>query len=375
MKKLITAALLLALSTPSLALPVPDPPNVDASSFVLMDFATGQILASREPHKRIEPASITKVMTSYIAFAEIRNGQIALEDTVLVSENAWRKKGSSMFLQVGTKVTVEELLKGIIIQSGNDASIAMAEYLAGGEETFAALMNQYAQRLGMTNSHFTNATGWPDENHYTTAYDIALLSHARIRDFPDFYKLYKQRKYTYNNIPQYNRNKLLSRDESVDGIKTGHTESAGYCLAASAVRDDRRLISVLLGASDEDARADGSMALMNYGFRFFETVPLYSANEEVSSVRAWKSEQGEVKLGLASDLVVSIPRGERRNLDIQPSIDQRIIAPVRQGQVLGLLEIRHNGEVIRSEPLIALETIEKGGLIRQLIDEIRLRMQ
>lgn len=375
MKKLITAALLLALSTPSLALPVPDPPNVDASSFVLMDFATGQILASREPHKRIEPASITKVMTSYIAFAEIRNGQIALEDTVLVSENAWRKKGSSMFLQVGTKVTVEELLKGIIIQSGNDASIAMAEYLAGGEETFAALMNQYAQRLGMTNSHFTNATGWPDENHYTTAYDIALLSHALIRDFPDFYKLYKQRKYTYNNIPQYNRNKLLSRDESVDGIKTGHTESAGYCLAASAVRDDRRLISVLLGASDEDARADGSMALMNYGFRFFETVPLYSANEEVSSVRAWKSEQGEVKLGLASDLVVSIPRGERRNLDIQPSIDQRIIAPVRQGQVLGLLEIRHNGEVIRSEPLIALETIEKGGLIRQLIDEIRLRMQ
>ena len=357
MKKLITAALLLALSTPSLALPVPDPPNVDASSFVLMDFATGQILASREPHKRIEPASITKVMTSYIAFAEIRNGQIALEDTVLVSENAWRKKGSSMFLQVGTKVTVEELLKGIIIQSGNDASIAMAEYLAGGEETFAALMNQYAQRLGMTNSHFTNATGWPDENHYTTAYDIALLSHALIRDFPDFYKLYKQRKYTYNNIPQYNRNKLLSRDESVDGIKTGHTESAGYCLAASAVRDDRRLISVLLGASDEDARADGSMALMNYGFRFFETVPLYSANEEVSSVRAWKSEQGEVKLGLASDLVVSIPRGERRNLDIQPSIDQRIIAPVRQGQVLGLLEIRHNGEVIRSEPLIALETI------------------
>ena len=375
MKKLITAALLLALSTPSLALPVPDPPNVDASSFVLMDFATGQILASREPHKRIEPASITKVMTSYIAFAEIRNGQIALEDTVLVSENAWRKKGSSMFLQVGTKVTVEELLKGIIIQSGNDASIAMAEYLAGGEETFAALMNQYAQRLGMTNSHFTNATGWPDENHYTTAYDIALLSHALIRDFPDFYKLYKQRKYTYNNIPQYNRNKLLSRDESVDGIKTGHTESAGYCLAASAVRDDRRLISVLLGAPDEDARADGSMALMNYGFRFFETVPLYSANEEVSSVRAWKSEQGEVKLGLASDLVVSIPRGERRNLDIQPSIDQRIIAPVRQGQVLGLLEIRHNGEVIRSEPLIALETIEKGGLIRQLIDEIRLRMQ
>ena len=375
MKKLITAALLLALSTPSLALPVPDPPNLDASSFVLMDFATGQILASREPHKRIEPASITKVMTSYIAFAEIRNGQIALEDTVLVSENAWRKKGSSMFLQVGTKVTVEELLKGIIIQSGNDASIAMAEYLAGGEETFAALMNQYAQRLGMTNSHFTNATGWPDENHYTTAYDIALLSHALIRDFPDFYKLYKQRKYTYNNIPQYNRNKLLSRDESVDGIKTGHTESAGYCLAASAVRDDRRLISVLLGASDEDARADGSMALMNYGFRFFETVPLYSANEEVSSVRAWKSEQGEVKLGLASDLVVSIPRGERRNLDIQPSIDQRIIAPVRQGQVLGLLEIRHNGEVIRSEPLIALETIEKGGLIRQLIDEIRLRMQ
>ena len=375
MKKLITAALLLALSTPSLALPVPDPPNVDASSFVLMDFATGQILASREPHKRIEPASITKVMTSYIAFAEIRNGQIALEDTVLVSENAWRKKGSSMFLQVGTKVTVEELLKGIIIQSGNDASIAMAEYLAGGEETFAALMNQYAQRLGMTNSHFTNATGWPDENHYTTAYDIALLAHALIRDFPDFYKLYKQRKYTYNNIPQYNRNKLLSRDESVDGIKTGHTESAGYCLAASAVRDDRRLISVLLGASDEDARADGSMALMNYGFRFFETVPLYSANEEVSSVRAWKSEQGEVKLGLASDLVVSIPRGERRNLDIQPSIDQRIIAPVRQGQVLGLLEIRHNGEVIRSEPLIALETIEKGGLIRQLIDEIRLRMQ
>lgn len=375
MKSLITAALLLTLSAVAHALPVPDPPNIDATSFVLMDFRTGQILASREPNKRIEPASITKVMTSYIAFAEIRNGQIALQDTVLVSENAWRKKGSSMFLQVGTKVTVEELLKGIIIQSGNDASIAMAEYLAGGEETFAALMNQYAQRLGMLNTNFTNATGWPDENHYTTAYDIALLSHALIRDFPEFYKLYSQRKYTYNNIPQYNRNKLLSRDESVDGIKTGHTESAGYCLAASAVRDERRLISVLLGAEDEDSRADGSMALMNYGFRFFESVPLYAAREEVSTVRAWKSEQGEVRLGLADDLVISIPRGERRNLDIQPSIDQRVIAPVAQGQVMGRLEIRHNGEVIRSEPLIALETIEKAGLIRQLIDEIRLRIE
>ncbi len=375
MKSLITAAALATLSLSAHALPVPDPPNVDATSYVLMDFATGQILAERNMHARVEPASITKVMTSYIAFEELANGRISLQDKVLVSEKAWRKQGSKMFLQVGTRVSVEDLLKGIIIQSGNDASIAMAEYLAGSEDTFAALMNQYAQRLGMKDTHFTNATGWPDENHYSTAYDIALMSRALIRDHAEYYPLYKQRRFTYSNIQQYNRNKLLARDDSVDGIKTGHTESAGYCLAASAIRDGRRLISVLLGASSDESRADGSMALLNYGFRFFETVPLYAAGEEVSKVRAWKSDEGEIRLGLAHDLIVSIPRGERGNLKIVPEIGQRIVAPVQAGEVLGRLEIRHNGELLRSEPLVALDTIEKGGLLRQLIDEVRLRMQ
>ena len=377
MKRYLAAALfpLISLtSTAAQALPVPQPPNVDSTSYVLMDVASGQVLAERDRNKRLEPASITKVMTTYIAFQELKSGHVTLEDEVLISEKAWRMGGSKMFVQVGTRVKFIDLLRGIIIQSGNDASVALAEHLAGSEETFAAWMNEYAKQLGMNDTHFVNATGWPAEDHYTTADDIAKLSIALIREFPEHYAMYGEREFTYNNIRQYNRNKLLARDDSVDGLKTGHTESAGYCLAASAVRDDRRLVSVLMGASNEDARAAGSVALLNYGFRFFETVPLYSANEKVTSLRVWKGAVDEVELGLAQPLAVAIPRGDRNKIEVKPVIDTQLLAPLAAGQIVGTLRIEVDGEVLREDSLVTLSPVEEGNLWQQLVDEIRLRL-
>ena len=377
MKRFLAAALfpLISLtSTAAQALPVPQPPNVDSTSYVLIDVASGQVLAERDRNKRLEPASITKVMTTYIAFQELKNGHVTLEDEVLISEKAWRMGGSKMFVQVGTRVKFIDLLRGIIIQSGNDASVALAEHLAGSEETFAAWMNEYAKQLGMNDTHFVNATGWPAEDHYTTADDIAKLSVALIREFPQHYSMYGEREFTYNNIRQYNRNKLLARDDSVDGLKTGHTESAGYCLAASAVRDDRRLVSVLMGASNEDARAAGSVALLNYGFRFFETVPLYSAGEKVTSLRVWKGAVDEVELGLAQPLAVAIPRGDRNKIEVKPVIDAQLLAPLAAGQIVGTLRIEVDGEVLREDPLVTLTAVEEGNLWQQLVDEIRLRL-
>ena len=377
MKRIFISSCILALqclSSAAAALPVPQPPSVDATSFVLLDFNSGQVLAQHDQHKRIEPASITKLMTSYIAFQELDSGHIALEDEVLISEKAWRKGGSKMFVQVGSRVKVEDLLRGIIIQSGNDASIALAEHLAGSEETFAAWMNQYAKQLGMSGTHFVNATGWPDEDHYTTAHDIALLAEALIRNFPDHYSYYSEREFTYNQIPQYNRNKLLSRDDSVDGLKTGHTESAGYCLASSAVRDGRRLISVLLGAADENSRAAGSLALLNYGFRFFETVPLYSTDETVTQLRIYKGAAEQLELGVAEELSVAIPRGERGKIEVKPMVDAPVLAPVEAGQVIGILRIEIDGELVREEPLVARNAVAQGSLWRRLVDEVILRL-
>lgn len=375
-RNLVTAvsALFTLLSTAAQALPVPQPPNVDSTSYVLVDVASGQVLAERDRNKRLEPASITKVMTTYIAFQELKNGHVTLEDEVLISEKAWRMGGSKMFVQVGTRVKVEDLLRGIIIQSGNDASVALAEHLAGSEETFAAWMNEYAKQLGMNDTHFVNATGWPAEDHYTTADDIAKLSVALIQEFPEHYAMYGEREFTYNNIRQYNRNKLLARDDSVDGLKTGHTESAGYCLAAAAMRDDRRLVSVLMGASNEDARAAGSVALLNYGFRFFETVPLYSAGEKVTALRVWKGASDEVELGLALALAVAIPRGDRSKVEVKPIIDAQLLAPLSSGQIVGTLRIEVDGEILREEPLVTLSAVEEGNLWQQLVDEIRLRL-
>ena len=370
----ILAAFLSVVSSSAWALPVPQPPNVDSTSYVLIDQASGQVLAERDMHQRLEPASITKVMTTYIAFQEIRNGHVNLEDEVLISEKAWRMGGSKMFVQVGTRVKVEDLLRGIIIQSGNDASVALAEHLAGSEETFAAWMNEYAKQLGMDNTHFVNATGWPAEDHYTTAADIAKLSMALIREFPKHYEMYGEREFTYNNIRQYNRNKLLARDESVDGLKTGHTEAAGYCLAASAVRDDRRLISVLMGASNEASRASGSIALLNYGFRFFETVPLYDAGEAVTTLPIWKGAVDQVELGVAQNLAVTIPRGDRSKVEVVPLVEGKLLAPLQAGQQVGVLRIQMEGEVIREEPLVTLGAAAEGNLWQQLVDEIRLRL-
>lgn len=370
----ILAAFLSVVSSSTWALPVPQPPNVDSTSYVLIDQASGQVLAERDMHQRLEPASITKVMTTYIAFQEIRNGHVNLEDEVLISEKAWRMGGSKMFVQVGTRVKVEDLLRGIIIQSGNDASVALAEHLAGSEETFAAWMNEYAKQLGMDNTHFVNATGWPAEDHYTTAADIAKLSMALIREFPKHYEMYGEREFTYNNIRQYNRNKLLARDESVDGLKTGHTEAAGYCLAASAVRDDRRLISVLMGASNEASRASGSIALLNYGFRFFETVPLYDAGEAVTTLPIWKGAVDQVELGVAQNLAVTIPRGDRSKVEVVPLVEGKLLAPLQAGQQVGVLRIQMEGEVIREEPLVTLGAAAEGNLWQQLVDEIRLRL-
>jgi D-alanyl-D-alanine carboxypeptidase (penicillin-binding protein 5/6) len=350
--------------------PNPTAPTVAAKSYILQDFDSGRILAEQNSDQRLPPASITKLMTAYVVSHELQAGNISLADDVLISEKAWRMVGSRSFIEVNTKVSVEALLRGMIIQSGNDAAVALAEHIAGSEETFAQMMNQYAQRLGMVNTNYRNATGLPDPDHYTTARDIATLSAAIIAEFPEEYKWYSEKQYTYNGITQHNRNKLLWRDSSVDGLKTGHTEEAGYCLAASAVRNDMRLISVVLGTRSENARAQETQKLMNFGFRFFETHELYKAGQEVTQTKVWKGQQKQLKLGLASTLSVTVPRGKYGELVATTTLNTPIIAPVTQGTALGEVQIRLGDELISSQPLVAIETIEQGSWFRRIIDSI-----
>lgn len=357
------------------AVPTPSPPSIGAPSHILIDINSGNIIAQRDPHKQWEPASLAKMMTAYVVFREISAGHIELDDKVTISERAWRSKGSRMFIEVGEKVPVNMLLKGMIIQSGNDAAVALAEHVAGDEETFAQVMNQEAQRLGMDNTHYTNATGMPNAEMYTTAYDTARLARAIIEEHPDFYGLYSQRSFDYAGITQHNRNRLLWRDESVDGLKTGYTSSAGYNLATSAERDGMRLISVVLGTASQDARAQQSHQLLNYGFRFFETHRLYSAQEKLSEARIWKASKDSLKLGIADDLYVTIPRRERDNLSASIRLPDKIIAPINQGAEVGKIDIVLAGEVIHTEPLIALSDIDKGGLWRRLMDSLWMRFQ
>lgn len=352
------------------AMPVPAAPEVAANNYLLVDYASGMVLAEKGADEPIEPASITKMMSTYVVDKEIEAGRLSLDDLVTISEKAWRMGGSRMYVEVNSKVTVRELLKGIIIQSGNDATVALAEHIAGTEEAFVQLMNQYAAELGMDNTTFVNSTGWPDPEHLTTARDIAILATARISEFPENYSLYAEKEYTYNNIKQYNRNKLLWRDETVDGIKTGHTESAGYCLVASADRSGMRLISVVLGTDSEKARADVSQALLNYGFRFFESHTLYTEGEALSRSRIWKGEFEEVPVGLAQDLAVVIPRGAYKDLDAIMDIDNNIEAPIEQGQQLGVVNVSLDGELLESVPLVALEPVERGNLLRIAKDYI-----
>jgi D-alanyl-D-alanine carboxypeptidase (penicillin-binding protein 5/6) len=364
-------ALVTSLSATAATL-VPATPKIKAKGYLLMDFNSGRILAESKSDTRMEPASLTKMLSSYVIAYELAKGSINLNDQVTVSEKAWRMQGSRMFIEVGNKVTVEQLLKGMIIQSGNDATVALAEYVAGSEDAFVSLMNQHAAELGMVDSHFVNSTGLPHKNHYTTPRDLARLAHALIRDFPEHYEWYATKKYTYNNISQYNRNKLLWRNKFVDGIKTGHTESAGFCLVASAMRDDMRLISVVLGTRSEEARAEESQKLLSYGFRFFETHRLYAANEALTKARIWKGAQEELPLGLSEDLYLTIPKGQYKNLDASMDIDVRITAPAEKGASFGKVNIKLGDEQYAQRELVALSSIEKGSLWGSLIDEIKL---
>jgi D-alanyl-D-alanine carboxypeptidase (penicillin-binding protein 5/6) len=352
--------------------PNPSAPNIAAKSYILQDFASGKIIAESNSQERLPPASITKLMTAYVVSHELAAGNIALDDEVLISEKAWRMVGSRSFIEVNTKVPVEALLRGMIIQSGNDAAVALAEHIAGSEDTFAQMMNQYAQQLGMYDTNYKNATGLPAKDHYTTAKDIAILSAAIIRDYPDHYAWYAEKEYTYNDITQHNRNKLLWRDTTVDGLKTGHTEEAGYCLAASAIRSDMRLISVVLGTRSENARAQETQKLFNYGFRFFETHDLYAANTEVIDTKVWKGTVKQLPLGLAKPLAVTVPRGQYGDLVATTNIQQPVVAPIAAGTQLGEVEIHLGSELIAKQALVALEPVEKGSWWRQLIDTIMM---
>ena len=355
------------------ALPVPAPPQVAAKNYLVLDFDSNRVLAEKKSDEKIEPASITKLMTAYVVYHELEAGRLAMDDLVIIIKKAWRMGGSRMYLEVGSKVTIKKLLKGLIIQSGNDASVALAEHIAGSEHAFVELMNRYANKLGMTNTHYNNSTGWPDEGHLTTARDIAKLSSAIIKEFPVHYEWYAEKSYTYNDIKQYNRNKLLWHDESVDGLKTGHTESAGYCLVASAKRGEMRLITVVLGTNSMNARSTISQSLLNYGFRFYETHQLYAAGETLNRSRVWQGEFEEVPLGLAEDLRITIPRGAYNNLEAVMDVNSDIEAPLKKGQQLGLVRISLDNEELMNRPLVALEKIEEGNMLQIVKDHI-LRM-
>jgi serine-type D-Ala-D-Ala carboxypeptidase (penicillin-binding protein 5/6) len=369
-------AALLALPAAAGAARLPEPPAIAAKSYVLVDHDSGQVLAAKEPGLQIGPASLTKLMLLYVAFHELAQGRIKLTDSVLVSEKAWRRgmdsKESRMFIEVGKRVAVEDLLRGVIVQSGNDASIALAEHIAGSEDACAGLMNRYAADLGLTRSHFANATGVPAEGQHTTAADVATLSRALIREFPAMYAMFKEKEFVFNKIRQPNRNRLLWRDPSVDGVKTGHTEAAGYHLAASAVRDGRRLVSVVMGTAGEEPRAQASIALLNFGFRFFENVPVLAANAPAVTVRPWKGTATELALGVARPLVVTVPRGLGARVQVQTRPPDKVFAPVAAGHELGSVTVTLDGEVLREEPLVALAELPEGNLWRRVSDEIEL---
>jgi D-alanyl-D-alanine carboxypeptidase (penicillin-binding protein 5/6) len=342
---------------------------------MLLDANSGRVLAESNADQRLEPASLTKIMTAYVVFRELAKGNLKLTDLVQVSEKAWRTEGSRMFAQVGAQIPMEMLLKGMIVQSGNDASVALAEHVAGDESVFAQMMNQNAERLGMKETHYKNSMGLPDPNHYTTARDLAILTRTMIEEFPEYYKWHSIKEFEFNGIKQINRNRLLWRDPTVDGVKTGHTSTAGFCLVTSSLRDGMRLVAVVLGAKSDNERANANQALLNYGFRFFETRPLYKANEKLSEARVWKGEETQAPLGLNRDFFVTFPRGQYQNMKAAMEIDNAITAPVQQGQKLGVIKVTFNNETIAQQDLIALKAIGKGGIFRSLIDQIQLLLK
>ena len=372
--RLIALAALLVFAHPLLAevRPLPSPPIIGATSYLVIDSKTGREIAALEPDKPVAPASLTKLMTAYVVFHALREQQITLEDEVTVSEKAWRAEGSRMFIEVGKRVSVQDLLLGMIVQSGNDASIALAEYVAGTESVFAELMNQYAQALGMRSSNFMNATGLPDDDHYSTARDLAILARAIINEFPDYYEWYSVKEFTFNDIKQPNRNNLLWRDDSVDGMKTGHTDAAGYCLVSSAERDGMRIISAVMGTASAKARIDGSQALINYAFRFFETRLLYKAGEEITQARIWGSAHENSRLGVLEDMYVTVQRGTYDALESTLNIPAILEAPVAAGQPLAELKISFDGTEIVSAPLRALEDNPEGSFWQRTRDSVSL---
>lgn len=354
---------------------IPSPPGVAASAHILVDFHSGQVLSEHEADARMEPASLVKMMTTYVVLAELAAGHIHLTDKVRISEKAWRKGGSKMFVEVNSEVSLEDLLKGVIIQSGNDASIALAEHVAGSEESFTQLMNNHARRLGLTGTHFTNSTGWPDPDLHTTARDMAHLGAALIRDFPEHYGWHAIKSFVFNGINQQNRNRLLWRDDGVDGIKTGHTEAAGYCLVASAQRESMRLIAVVMGVQSEKVRADETGKLLSFGFRFYETHRIYAAEQPLTSARVWLGAQQEVSLGLLEDLYVTVPRGQYESAAVSLTADPAITAPVERGDPRGFLRVTLGEQTLLERPLLALSPVGEGGIVRKAVDTVLLWFQ
>jgi len=376
-QRLTLLASLFAATSVMAAQAIPAPPQLAAKSYVLMDAASGQVLLENNGDERLPPASLTKLMTAYIGTLKIRSGEIGADDPVPISEHAWRaggaaSGGSTMFLPLDSQVPVDALLHGIIIQSGNDASIALGEYISGSEDAFADLMNKTAEQLGMKNSHFMNAPGLPDPEHYSSAHDMAILARAIIQVDPEHYAIYKQKDYTWNNIKQGNRNLLLWRDSTVDGLKTGHTEEAGYCLVASAVRDGTRLITAVFGASSPSARAAETQKLLTYGFRYFETRTFFTKGQMLDQARVWKGQTEQVKVGLGEELSLTLPKGQAEKLQTSFHINPTLIAPLALGASVGTVDLTLDGKVVTSVNLVALEAVEEAGLFSRLWDSIRL---
>lgn len=373
LRPLLSLVLLVAFAVPGVAdTPIPTAPSVDARAYIVVDYRTGKVLASREPEARLEPASLTKLMTAYIVFQELSEGKLKLTEPVMVSEHAWRSEGSRTFIELGKPVSVELLILGMIVQSGNDATIALAERVAGTEETFVQLMNSNAARLGMVGTHFENSSGLPSPQHYTTARDMSLLALAMIRDFPQFYKYYSVREFEHNGIKQQNRNGLLGRDPSVDGLKTGHTDSAGFCLVTSALRDGMRLVSVVLGSGSMKAREDASAALLNYGFTFYDTKLVVKGGAALASTKVWKAAQSPVDVGIRDDLYITVARGQANDIKTAVTLQPRLIAPLATAADAGQLRIYVGNQTLATLPVHPLQNVAAGGWWRRLIDTIRL---
>jgi D-alanyl-D-alanine carboxypeptidase (penicillin-binding protein 5/6) len=369
----ITASLIAALFSSSVAHAFVAPvPEIAAKSYFLYDKQSGQVLAARDPDMKVEPASLTKLMTAYLTFKAVKEGKLKLDQTLLVSEKGWRQEGSRMYLDPKVPAKVEDLIKGVIVQSGNDACVTLAEAIAGTEEVFAQLMNKEGKRLGLKDSHFTNSTGLPDPAMHVTTSDLARLASAIISDFPEFYHIYSIKEFKYNNINQPNRNLLLYRDPFVDGMKTGHTESAGYNLVASSKRDDRRLISVVVGTTSPEVRATESSKLLNWGAQFYETPRLYTAKQAVQSVPVWKGKADVVGVGFMNDQFITVPKGDAAKIKIELTSQQPLIAPIKEGQQIGTLKIILEGKVLSERPVVAVAAVEEANIFGRAWDTIRL---